>query len=90
MAGTIREAKLQNRTARKRLRGGRQPHWNTIIAGRDHLGYQRWEESASGRWLLRRRRGGNYSTEPIGIADDREDADGLAILDYAGSARWPP
>jgi hypothetical protein len=64
------------------LRPGRQPHWNTLVAGRDHLGYQRWAEDASGRWLLRRRRGGCYSTEAIGIADDHQDADGVSILDY--------
>jgi integrase len=82
MAGTIREAKLGNSKARSRLKPGRQPHWHTIVAGRDHLGYQRKEGDAAGRWLLRRRRGGNYSTELIGIADDRADADGVSILDF--------
>jgi hypothetical protein len=82
MAGTVKEAKLQNPTARKRLRAGRQRHWNTLVAGRDHLGYQRKEGDDAGRWLLRRRRGGNYSTEAIGIADDRAEADGVSILNY--------
>src|SRR6516165_3567764 len=82
MAGTVKEAKLQNPTARKRLRAGRQPHWNTLVAGRDHLGYQRKEGDDAGRWLIRRRRGGNYSTEAIGIADDQQDADSVSILDY--------
>jgi integrase len=82
MAGTVREAKLHNPTARRRLRPGRQPHWITITAGRDHLGYQRKEEAASGRWLHRKRRGGNYSIEPVGTADDREPADGLMIFSF--------
>jgi integrase len=82
MAGTVREAKLQNPTARKRLRAGRQPHWNTINASRDHLGYQHKEGDEVGRWLLRRRRGGHYSTEALGIADDRAEADGISVLDY--------
>ena len=82
MAGTVKEAKLQNPTARKRLRAGRQPHWNTLVAGRDHLGYQRKEGDDAGRWLIRRRRGGNYSTEAIGVADDQQDADSVSILDY--------
>ena len=42
MARTIREAKLGTPTSRRRLEAGRQPHWHTIVAGRDHLGYQRW------------------------------------------------
>ena len=61
MAGTVREAKLQNPTQRKRLKSGRQPHWNTIVAGRDHLGWQRRPEDAAGRWIYRRRRSGDYT-----------------------------
>jgi hypothetical protein len=76
------EAKLQNPTARKRLPAGRQPHWNTIIASRDHLGYVRKVEARAGRWLLRRRRNGRYSTEPLGTADDYQQADGITVLDY--------
>ena len=86
MAGTVKEAKLQNPTTRKRLKAGRQPHWNTLVAGRDHLGYQRKDGDDAGRWLLRRRRGGNYSTEAIGIADDRDEADGVSVLNF-GQAR---
>jgi integrase len=82
MAGTIREAKLGNPKARSRLKAGRQPHWNTIVAGRDHLGYARKPGDAAGRWLLRRRRGGHYSVEPLGTADDKAKADGVSILDY--------
>jgi hypothetical protein len=82
MAGTVKEARIQYPTSRRGLEAGRQPHWITIVAGRDHLGYQRKEEAAAGRWLLRRRRGGHYSVEPIGIADDREQADGVSIFDF--------
>jgi integrase len=57
-------------------------HWTTIVAGRDHLGYQRKDGDDAGRWLLRRRRGGHYSMESIGIADDRAEADGVSILDH--------
>jgi integrase len=81
MADTVKEAKLQNPTARRRLKAGRQPPWNTIVASRDHLGWQRWPEDASGRWLLRRR-GGNYTHEHLGIANDCQEADGVSILDY--------
>jgi integrase len=73
MAGTVREARLGTRTARARLKPGRQPHWNTIIAGRAHLGWQRWPEDLVGRWLLRRRHAGAYHVEALGTADDRAD-----------------
>src|SRR5262249_58967355 len=82
MARTVREAKLGNPTARRRLKAGRQPHWNSIVAGRDHLGYQRRPEDRVGRWILRRRRGGHYSTEPLGTADDARRADGMSILSF--------
>ena len=55
---------------------------NTIVAGRDHLGWQRRPEDAAGRWIYRRRRSGDYSTELIGTADDRDEADGVSILDF--------
>src|SRR5262245_29271232 len=76
MAGTVREAKLGTRTARARLKRGRMPSWQTLVAGKAHLGWQAWPEDRTGRWLLRRRRGGRYSVEEIGLADDAT-ADGL-------------
>jgi len=82
MARTVREAKITSPTARRRLKAGRQPHWHTIVAKRDHLGYQRHEGDKVGRWLLRKRRGGKYNAEEIGIADDAASADGVAILSF--------
>jgi integrase len=82
MARTIREAKLGTPTSRRRLKAGRQPHWHTIVAARDHLGYQRRIEDKVGRWLLRRRRAGHYSMEPIGTADDARQADGISVLSF--------
>ena len=82
MARTIREARLGTPTARSQLKAGRMPHWNTIAAGREHLGWQRWPRERAGRWLLRQRRGGVYSAETIGIADDETAADGVSVLTY--------
>ena len=82
MARTVREAQLGTPTARRRLEAGRQPHWHTIVAGRDHLGYQRGPHDKVGRWLWRRRRGGQYSSEQIGIADDARRADGVSVLSF--------
>jgi integrase len=82
MARTIREARLGSPTARARLKSGRMAHWNTVITGRAHLGWQRWPEDKTGRWLLRRRVNGCYSTEEIGRADDSLSADGVAVLTF--------
>jgi integrase len=82
MAGTVREAKLNSRATRARLKRGRQPHWRTIIVGRVHLGYQRWPEDQEGRWLLRRYLDGKYRVVEIGKADDRLEADGEHVWSF--------
>src|SRR4051812_47599105 len=81
MARTVRPAAMSTRTARARLRRGRQPRWNGLTA-RAHLGYQRWPDEPSGRWVLRRRIGGRYSTLSIGAADDAIAADGVSVFSY--------
>jgi|AmaraimetFIIA100_FD_contig_111_434492_length_1756_multi_5_in_0_out_0_1 integrase len=82
MARTIREAKITSPTARRKLKAGRQPHWTTLRAAHSHLGWQRWPDDKAGRWVLRRRRGGEYSQETIGIADDAAPADGVSVLSF--------
>jgi integrase len=72
---------MSTRTARARLRRGRQPSWNALTA-RAHLGYQRWPGEPSGRWILRRRVRGRYSMMTIGAADDALAADGVSVFDY--------
>jgi integrase len=82
MAGAVQHAKIETRTARARLRHGRQPHWQAVIPGRAHLGYQRREGKSEGRWLLRRYVDGRYMTAPRGRADDVATADGQSVLSY--------
>ena len=83
MTKTVREAKIETRTARSKLKRGRQAHWRTILPGRLHMGYQRKPEAIAGRWLLRRYRGsGNYQVEALGWADDADDADGASVLTF--------
>jgi integrase len=84
MSGTVRHAKLENATARARLKRGRQPHWQAIVS-RAHLGYQRKSGAPQGRWILRRYTGGNaYASEELGLADDdpRKKEDGVSILSF--------
>jgi integrase len=83
MAGTVRHQRLESRTARSGLKRGRQAHWQALIEGRVHLGYQRRKGEPAGRWLLRRYIGhGRYSVQALGRADDGADADGVTVLSY--------
>jgi integrase len=82
MARTITHAKLESATARARLKRGRQPHWQALIAGQAHIGWQRWPHDPCGRWMLRRHVDGKYSVSEIGKADDHHAADGQHILNF--------
>ncbi|SDJ18234.1 MULTISPECIES: tyrosine-type recombinase/integrase [Bradyrhizobium] len=83
MARTVKHAKLDSRTARLKLRKGRQPHWQELQP-QNHLGYQRQKSSKDGRWVLRRYLGGGnkYRVIPLGLADDDADSDGTKILSF--------
>ncbi|HEY4408040.1 MAG TPA: site-specific integrase, partial [Xanthobacteraceae bacterium] len=79
MARTIRDANLESRTARSRLKARGKPYYRTIEPGL-HLGYRK-PISGSGKWVVRHYVGGQaYEVETIAPADDNADADGVAIL----------
>ncbi len=87
MARTIRDASLDNRTARSRLAARGKPHYRAIEEGL-HLGYRkprgrRGSPAVAGKWVVRHYVGGQaYEVETIGAADDLSDADGVAILNF--------
>ena len=83
MARAVNHARLESRTARARLKRGRQPHWQALSPG-VHIGYQCWKGDAEGRWLLRRYLGGGntYRVMGLGAADDAASADGQRVLDF--------
>ncbi len=88
MARTLKDAILDTRTARTRLTPRGKPYYRVIEEGL-HLGYRRprgrkGKPAVSGKWVLRRYEGGQaYVLESIGIADDFDDADGHAILNFS-------
>jgi integrase len=82
MAGTVQHTDLSSRTARSRLRKRQQPHWQAIVRGRVHLGWQCWRGKPAGRWVLRRYIDGKYQIETLGLADDASAADGTRVLSY--------
>jgi hypothetical protein len=83
MAGTVKHARLESQSARARLKRGRQPHWQALVEGRVHLGWQCWKGEPVGRWLLRRYIGnGKYRVQALGRADDAARADGADVLSF--------
>src|SRR5580704_3816068 len=87
MARTIRDASLESRAARSRLKARGKPHYRAIEQGL-HLGYRkpqgrRGNPAVAGKWVVRHYVGGQaYEVETIAAADDLSDADGVAILNF--------
>ena len=82
MARTVRDAALESRTARARLKVRGKPFYRTLDAGL-HLGYRK--SKGTGRWLVRLYLGEQkYRLAALpGVADDVQDADGVGVLSYA-------
>ena len=80
MARTVRDASLETRTARARLKPSGKPYYRAIDPGL-HLGYRKGK--AGGKWVMRWYIGdAAYQVETIATVDDSADADGVAILDF--------
>jgi integrase len=73
--------RLQDRSARARLKPRHHPYWRSISEGR-HLGYYRGKRAGS--WIARCRapKDADYVTRPLGTADDIVQADGETVLDW--------
>jgi integrase len=88
MARTLRDARLDTREARSRLRVQGKPHWRLLEPGL-HLGYRRLAKRP-GTWCVRRYVGGQtYTVETLKgvVADDFADADGKTVLDFKQAQR---
>jgi integrase len=80
MARRIKEATLDSRDARQKLKPRGEPYYRSVERG-VHLGYRR-RANAAGTWLLRHYSDGSYRADRIASADDLSDADGAIVLDY--------
>lgn len=82
MSRTVKDYRLETRSARARLDARQEPYWRSLQEGA-HLGYYRG--TRVGKWVARYRRpggGGNYQKQTLGEADDYADADGSVILSF--------
>jgi integrase len=81
MARRIKDANLQSREARRKLQI-RDRLYVRAIDKDVAIGYRR-TKSGAGTWWMRIYLGAQkYRFEPIGVADDLSDADGVATLDF--------
>jgi integrase len=81
MPRTLRDASLETRAARGRLKARGKPYYRALEPGL-HLGYRR-PQAGAGKWLARHYIGNQaYELEILAIADDYSDADGVAVLSY--------
>jgi integrase len=81
LARTVRDALLDSRTARSRLKARGKPYFRTLEPGL-HLGYRR-PLTGPGKWVARHYIGDqSYEVETLAIADDYSDADGVAVISF--------
>ena len=80
MARHVRDASLESRTARAKLKPSGKPYYRAIGQGL-HLGYRKGK--TEGKWVLRRYVGNqNYAVETIAVADDLVEPDGVGVLNF--------
>jgi integrase len=81
MARTPRDARIDTRTVRLKLREDHDPHWRQIVPGL-FIGYRRAVAGSNGAWYARKLEAGRYVKKRVGQADDYADADGEVTLNY--------
>jgi integrase len=81
MPRTVRNPKIDTRSARAKLSERREPYWTVISAG-SALGYRRGAKG--GTWIAKfREADGKRHLESLGAADDARDADGLSAFSFS-------
>jgi integrase len=81
MARSVRNPKIDTRSARARLAERREPYW-TVISEGCALGYRRGAKG--GTWIAKfRDADGKRHLEALGAADNARDADGLSVYSFA-------
>jgi len=84
MARRPRDAKLDSRTARLKLKPRREPYWRVLQPGQA-IGYRRLTGGRNGTWIARRNTigvKGSTKYQALGPADDYAEADGKRVFDF--------
>jgi integrase len=84
---SVRDAALETRSARSRLRARDWPYYRALEPGL-HLGYRK-PLAGAGVWVRRRYDGEakHYRTDSLATADDYADADGREVLNFGQAQR---
>src|SRR5262245_15643633 len=81
MARTVRNQKIDTRSARAKLSLRREPYW-TVLSPGCSLGYRKGAKG--GTWITRfRGDDGRQNYGPLGAADDAREPDGLSVFSFA-------
>lgn len=81
MARSVRDSKLDSRSAREKLSVRGKPYYRTLDPGL-HLGYRRLR-NGPGRWVVRLYAGDQtYAVQTMATADDLSTANGVDVLDF--------
>ena len=80
MGRRVRDARLDTREARLRLKAHHEPYWRLIHEGL-HLGYRKG--ARGGAWIVRVFHEGKYRKESFANSDDQQDANYKGILSFA-------
>jgi integrase len=81
VARTVRNQKIDTRSARAKLQARREPYW-TVLSRGCALGYRRGVKG--GTWVARfRADNGRQQYSPLGAADDAREPDGLSVFGFA-------
>ena len=84
MARRPRDARIETREARQRLKPRKEPYWRQIHTGLA-VGYYRGVRG--GAWYVRRMEDGTRRTQRIAVADDFADGDGANVLSYGDAVK---
>lgn len=84
MARITRDTRIETREARTKLKIQHAPYWRQIHQGLS-IGYRKGKRG--GVWLVRRLIDGEYSFDRLGSTDDRQDANGIDVLEYRQAHR---
>ena len=81
MARTVRDMRLDTRSARLKLKPRREPYWRSISQGLA-VGYRRSKKG--GTWVAKHYTSGTGRRfNALGTTNDVVDADGVNVLDFA-------
>ncbi|BBL73007.1 tyrosine-type recombinase/integrase [Methylomagnum ishizawai] len=84
MGRLSRDARLETRDARARLKIQHEPYWRQITPGL-FLGYRKG--SRGGVWMVRKTEDGQKIKRTLGAADDHQDANDVDVLNYKQAHR---